>query len=94
MKEKSKVSLRKAMHALGNCHHLSILIPGLVGKALEEIIGQESLPEVSQKKLKKIVEDLKSLEVTGKEADSLLKAIKAVIYKNINPDEVFIKTEE
>ncbi len=94
MEQKKKVSLRKALHALGNCHHLSVLIPGFITKILEDILKQEALSAESKKSLEKALQDLKNLEVTGKEADALLKCIKTVVYGRVNPDEIFIETEK
>jgi len=91
--KKETVSLRKALHTLGNRHHIGILVPGFIRQALEICLKNRQLPGEVKRKLEKILTDLANLETAGREADILLKQIKQVLYDKLDPDSVLIEIE-
>jgi len=92
--KKQTVSLRKALHTLGNRHHIALLVPGFIRQALETCLRNEKLPLDVRQKLEKILIDLRNLESAGKEADVLLKQIKQVLYNKLDPDKLLIEIED
>lgn len=90
---KKKINLRKALHTLGNRHHIALLVPGFVRRALEICLKNEEVPAGLRQKLEKILVDLSNLESTAKEADILLKQIKQVLYAKLEPDKILIEIE-
>ena len=94
MSQKKKVSLRKAFHTLGNRHHLVILIPGFIRQKLNEVLKDKNLSRESREVIEKAIRDLRNLEGSGSQADSLLTAAKKAVYENLNPDEILVEIEE
>lgn len=88
-----KVTLREALHKLGNKHHLLILVPGLLRAKLEQIMEKHSINRDVSDDFNAVLDKLKDLETIGKEADRLLKKIKQPVYERINPDEVTLDIE-
>ena len=93
-KDKVLTSLRKALHALGNRHHIFILLPGLIRLALERCLSQADSLETARCQIKKISDDLSNLEAAGKEADTILKNIKQALYDRVDPDAVVVDNSD
>jgi hypothetical protein len=85
---KKKISIRKALHTIGNRHHLGILVPDFIRRAVNDILASDNISERSKKRLEKIIKDLDNLKQAGKEADSMLKQIKPAIYDKIDPGSI------
>ncbi len=91
---KVNIPLRKALHILGNRHHLAILVPGLIRQALERQVSNENMSQELRKQINKILNDLSNLETVGKEADQLLKDIKQVLYDKLDPDKTMVNVTD
>lgn len=91
--KKQTVSLRKALHTLGNRHHIALLVPGFIRQALETCLKDKPFSVEVRRKLEKILIDLSNLEACGREADTLLKQIKQVLYAKLDADKVLVEVD-
>ena len=84
-----KLTLRKAFHDLINKNGNMMLPAELAAEDLKVLLTQSAgnLDQEIKKSLEQTIEDLKDIENSSKQADSLIKQIKDFVYAKLDPDQ-------
>ena len=93
MNRKKDVSLRSMFHILGNKIYLCLLGAGVIKEGLQDALNQNTLPKEVEKDMKKILEGLERIEKASTQAEDILKQIKTIVYKKLDPDQTNVEYE-
>jgi CheY-like chemotaxis protein len=85
---RGKLSVRMAMHDLGNKHNCAVLVSSSLKAALKNFMEKEKINDKTKELFVRAIEDLEDIEQAGKSADELVKKLSAVVYKKLDPDVV------
>jgi CheY-like chemotaxis protein len=83
-----KLSVRRAMHDLGNQHNCAVLVSSSLKEAFKNFLENEKVDTKTKTLVDRAIEDLEDIEKAGKAADDLAKKLRIAVYKKLDPDAV------
>lgn len=88
---KSKVSLRRTVHDIGNKNNCTVMVSSILKNDVSEHLKKQKLSAETKELLDRVIEDLGDIYQAGKEADDLLKKVRETVYKQVDPDKLMVE---